>query len=320
MSNPISSNIHYLTNMVQFIWDNTLGALINKIQDVFNSIFSSSPPLFQATSSILQRTVPTNHLFFIPFYKDSPTHGCSGNDGYLGNFHICKNGIDIQIGNAIYKFKCSESAFQAVKTFIITKRQDLIRQFENLEGDASRRVQQQLTNGIDQTTWRQLNIEWMKYIVQEKFTQNESLRENLLATGDKYLVEHCEIKGRDTFWTDDFDGTGQNMLGRILMEIRERLGGTRIVGKHLEYITFINNYCSSTQRTFEAIVAANECKLPGCQKARYVGFDFCGRGHGNVYKTSNSNREPCKLATCGKPRFDAQRDFCSQIHATAARS
>lgn len=42
----------------------------------------------------------------------------------------------------------------------------------------------------------------------------------LLATGDAKLVEHTE---QDDYWGDGGDGSGKNMLGRILMEVREEL-------------------------------------------------------------------------------------------------
>lgn len=42
----------------------------------------------------------------------------------------------------------------------------------------------------------------------------------LLATGDAKRVEHTE---QDDSWGDGGDGSGKNMLGRILMEVREEL-------------------------------------------------------------------------------------------------
>jgi predicted NAD-dependent protein-ADP-ribosyltransferase YbiA (DUF1768 family) len=39
-------------------------------------------------------------------------------------------------------------------------------------------------------------------------------------TGDARIVEHTE---RDDFWGDGGDGSGANMLGRLLMELRDEL-------------------------------------------------------------------------------------------------
>ena len=60
----------------------------------------------------------------------------------------------------------------------------------------------------------------MREAVLAKFTQHESLRAILLSTSDAKLIEHTE---NDSYWGDGGDGSGKNMLGRILMEIRQQL-------------------------------------------------------------------------------------------------
>ena len=57
----------------------------------------------------------------------------------------------------------------------------------------------------------------MKECLIAKFTQYPELRELLLGTGDRKLVEHT---ANDRYWADGGDGTGKNMLGILLMEIR----------------------------------------------------------------------------------------------------
>lgn len=54
------------------------------------------------------------------------------------------------------------------------------------------------------------------------FSQHEDLRALLLSTGDAKLVEHTE---NDAYWGDGGDGSGKNMLGRILVQVREQLRG-----------------------------------------------------------------------------------------------
>ncbi|CAG8547915.1 9425_t:CDS:2 [Gigaspora margarita] len=68
--------------------------------------------------------------------------------------------------------------------------------------------------------WQDINVNVMKWVVKNKFTQHRKLAERLLSTGDKILVEHTNI---DKFWGDGGDGKGLNWLGRILMEVREEL-------------------------------------------------------------------------------------------------
>ncbi|MEL6343756.1 MAG: NADAR family protein [Myxococcota bacterium] len=68
--------------------------------------------------------------------------------------------------------------------------------------------------------WASVKVGVMRDAVRAKFEQHDDLAALLLSTGDAVLVEHTE---RDAYWGDGGDGSGKNMLGRILMEIREEL-------------------------------------------------------------------------------------------------
>lgn len=63
-----------------------------------------------------------------------------------------------------------------------------------------------------------MRVDVMRDIVHIKFSSNEGLLAALLATGSEELVEG-NYWG-DTFWGQSPVGTGQNNLGKILMEIR----------------------------------------------------------------------------------------------------
>ena len=68
--------------------------------------------------------------------------------------------------------------------------------------------------------WESVKEQVMLEALRAKFTQHEELKAILLGTGDAKLVEHT---ANDSYWGDGGDGSGKNMLGRILMEIREEL-------------------------------------------------------------------------------------------------
>ena len=68
--------------------------------------------------------------------------------------------------------------------------------------------------------WDSVKDNIMREVVYAKFTQNEDCKKALLSTGDAKLVEHTE---NDSYWADGGDGSGKNMLGIILMEVRERI-------------------------------------------------------------------------------------------------
>lgn len=68
--------------------------------------------------------------------------------------------------------------------------------------------------------WEQVKDDVMRTAVRAKFQAHAGLRAELLATGDAELVEHARS---DSYWGCGADGSGKNMLGRILMEVRAEL-------------------------------------------------------------------------------------------------
>lgn len=68
--------------------------------------------------------------------------------------------------------------------------------------------------------WPTEQLEVMKKALRAKFEQNTSLRNLLLSTGSKELIE---ISTTDDFWGRGRKGTGENHLGKLLMELRSSL-------------------------------------------------------------------------------------------------
>jgi ribA/ribD-fused uncharacterized protein len=66
--------------------------------------------------------------------------------------------------------------------------------------------------------WDAVNI--MRNILRAKVVQHEYVRRKLLATGNRELIEDS---WRDDFWGWGLNRDGQNMLGRLWMEIRADL-------------------------------------------------------------------------------------------------
>lgn len=68
--------------------------------------------------------------------------------------------------------------------------------------------------------WDSVRVSVMRELLRCKFYYNDDLCDLLLATGDADLVE-------GNHWGDQFwgvcKGEGQNMLGKLLMEVREQL-------------------------------------------------------------------------------------------------
>lgn len=70
--------------------------------------------------------------------------------------------------------------------------------------------------------WEQAKDEIMLKALLAKFAQHDQLRDLLIGTGDAQLIEHTK---NDSYWADGGDGTGKNMLGVLLMKVRDRLRG-----------------------------------------------------------------------------------------------
>jgi N-glycosidase YbiA len=68
--------------------------------------------------------------------------------------------------------------------------------------------------------WEDVKDNIMRKAIFNKFTQNKNILNLLLSTDDKILAEHTN---RDKYWGDGGDGSGVNMLGKILMETRSLL-------------------------------------------------------------------------------------------------
>lgn len=68
--------------------------------------------------------------------------------------------------------------------------------------------------------WEDVKLDVMREALRAKFTQHEDLRETLLGTDGRDLIEHTT---RDRFWGNGGDDTGENWLGRLLMELRADL-------------------------------------------------------------------------------------------------
>jgi len=68
--------------------------------------------------------------------------------------------------------------------------------------------------------WEALRDGVMLQALRAKFTQHPALREILLSTHGATLVEHT---ANDRYWADGGDGSGRNMLGILLEQVRAEL-------------------------------------------------------------------------------------------------
>jgi N-glycosidase YbiA len=138
----------------------------------------------------------------IKFYRIKEPHG------YMSNFYRAKIFLDDKW------WETTEHYYQAMKT----------RNPEQREQVRSAKTPQEARE-IGQTVelhamFDVLKDSVMKDCVMAKFVQHPDLKEKLLSTGDEELIEDSPV---DWYWGCGKDGTGKNMLGKVLMEIRTAL-------------------------------------------------------------------------------------------------
>lgn len=69
--------------------------------------------------------------------------------------------------------------------------------------------------------WDLVKVSIMKDILRAKVDQHEYVRRKLIATGDRELIEDS---WRDDFWGWGPHRDGQNMLGKLWMQVRSEIG------------------------------------------------------------------------------------------------
>ena len=70
------------------------------------------------------------------------------------------------------------------------------------------------------TDWYDKRHTFMYDVVLAKVYQNEDFKTNLIESGFRPIIHHTK---KDKFWGDGPENNGLNILGKILMKIREKL-------------------------------------------------------------------------------------------------
>lgn len=132
----------------------------------------------------------------------------TGEYKFLSNFYPC--GILYEE----IKYPSVEHAFQALKTFDIEKRRKIASlKKPGLAKKMGHRVKLR-------PDWEEIKINLMEELIRIKFKNHDNLKELLLKTGNSELIE-------GNYWGDRywgvFEGKGKNILGKILMKIRDEM-------------------------------------------------------------------------------------------------
>jgi N-glycosidase YbiA len=139
----------------------------------------------------------------IKFYRTKDPYG------FMGNFYRARMFIHGRWWNWV------EAPYQAAKTVIPAEKQLI---WETTKPMEVRNIGQTVTMV---SNWDEIKRQVMKDCCMAKFLQHADLRKQLLETTDD-LMEDSPV---DWYWGCGKDGTGQNVLGQVLMEIRQELQG-----------------------------------------------------------------------------------------------
>lgn len=140
----------------------------------------------------------------IYFYSTQDEYGCFSNFSHHG-FEL----------DGKY-WKTSEHYFQA-KKFAGTPYEEQVRKASTPKQAAELGRRRDFPLRRD---WERVKEDVMRRAVLHKFETHADIREILLSTGDRQLVENAP---GDRYWGVGADGTGKNRLGHILMDVRATL-------------------------------------------------------------------------------------------------
>ncbi len=146
-------------------------------------------------------------MITIRFYETDRPYGCFSN---FSRHPVDIDGVD---------FPTSEHAFQAAK-FLDPADREAVRLADTpfLAARLGRERHRSF-----RPDWEQVRDGVMLRVLRDKFARHADLAGILRSTAGAALVEHT---ANDRYWADGGDGTGRNMLGKLLEQVRDELGPT----------------------------------------------------------------------------------------------
>jgi ribA/ribD-fused uncharacterized protein len=150
--------------------------------------------------------------------KDNIPKWCSHTQteiqGFFGPYRFLSNFWESPITLDGIPFLNGEAAYQAQKA----TDPDVKKHFALLEAGPAKALGQKIDLRPD---WESVKTFEMERVTLAKFSQNPELKNKLLGTGNRLIVERNSWG--DRVWGTDLQDRGENRLGKILMKVREIL-------------------------------------------------------------------------------------------------
>lgn len=139
----------------------------------------------------------------------------------------------------VREFKVNGNTFSCVEQYMMAQKAIIFRDFETFnkimnskDAVEMKHLGREVKN-FNAEKWDEVKVKVVKNAVFAKFSQNWDLREMLLATGDKLIAESNPM---DRTWgigicksdkevMNKMEEWGDNLLGKIMMEVRDELRG-----------------------------------------------------------------------------------------------
>eukprot|EP00930_Biecheleria_cincta_P027896 TRINITY_DN194_c0_g2_i4.p1 TRINITY_DN194_c0_g2~~TRINITY_DN194_c0_g2_i4.p1 ORF type:complete len:361 (+),score=45.84 TRINITY_DN194_c0_g2_i4:49-1131(+) len=159
--------------------------------------------------------------FYFPGHEEIWDRHCQAI--FLGNFFELEEPILIHPAGKPQEgmpFTNTEAGFQALKFWKHAP------QFASKSGHEAFALKKQL-KGSEDFSYSGYGSNWraMEHVLRQKFVAGSKCARHLCLTQDAFLLEHNSVSGRDSTWSDNYNGDGQNWLGLQLMMIRDELSG-----------------------------------------------------------------------------------------------
>ncbi len=222
----------------QWKGQNLLGKLLDRVKSDLNNdlVVSQAPKLLDKNSFEVFSDIssPFNNLYPAKFYFDGLTF--SSNEQFMmlskaqlfGDYETFDKVMAVNDNPLVAKFLNGE-----IKAKDIVNDPGMLNEWSNIQKDIIA-----LGRGVknyNDETWVKEREVWVKEGLDQKFIQNEDLKDALLATGNKHLVK----AGKDAVWGIGLDEDvlfnlplsqwkGKNLLGKLLKKVRGDLNNNVI--------------------------------------------------------------------------------------------
>lgn len=132
------------------------------------------------------------------------------------------------------KFACVEQLYHYIRLNNKIERSEYLKLTPNM--GLKMKAKAFAKRGMEREAWRDIAVDVMRFCLNHKYQNSAEFRQALSDSGDKYIVEdESNRKKRPDSWGAVLDTStneyyGKNIMGRLLMELREK--------KKLEYNCF----------------------------------------------------------------------------------